>query len=157
MFTPRTTGRDLGIRISEFGFLRLPEIRNPISEFRNPSRCSPQYVTNKNQNAENHDKGIVLRITGLNETDRPAECLDEAADKSHRAVNDPSIPPTRAVCAPLGQSRRTIHQTVDNVGIKSPQRFSRTFRPIYEKSVVQLIDVVLVQQDRIGRSILPNL
>src|SRR5207247_699132 len=61
-----------------------------LSEF---LRVSPQDVADKNQNAENHDKGIVLRVSRLNKPDGPTNRSDKAADKTHEAVDDPFVPP----------------------------------------------------------------
>src|SRR5437016_24828 len=126
---------DSGWRMVDVG-KPVPYIHHPPSTIQHPSWCSPQYVTNKNQNAENHHQRVVLRIAGLNEADGPAEGLDESADEPDRAVDNPSIPPIGPVCTPGRCSCRAIHQTVHNFCIESPQRSSRILRPVYEKSVV---------------------
>src|SRR5262245_53488071 len=90
-------------------------IRHPPSDIQHSSWGSPQYVTNKDQNAENHHQRIVLRIAGLNEADGPAERLDESADEPDRAVHNPSIPPVGPVGTPCRCSCGAVYQTVDNV------------------------------------------
>ncbi len=110
---------------------------------------SPQNVTNKDQNAEDHHQRIILNISGLDEAYRPADGLYEAADQTDNAVHDPAVPPARAKSALDRTPCRAVHSAVDDLCVKLPQIFAGVLRAIHEQRIVKLVDVPLVQQPAI--------
>src|SRR5262245_56088926 len=85
------------------------------------SRGAPQDVTDKDQHAEDHHQRIVLDIPCLNEPYGPTHGLDETADKSNQAVNDPSIPPTGSDGTLNCAKCRTVDDAINNRRIKLPE------------------------------------
>src|SRR5262245_21667064 len=140
MFTPRKPRimSDGGLRMADVG-KAIPYIRHPQSAIRNSSWRSPQYVTNQDQNTENHHQRVVLRIAGLNEPYGPAERPDESTDEFDQAIDNIFIPPIGAVGTPCRCQRRTVNKAVDNICVKPPQQSSRTLRAVHEKHVVKFI------------------
>src|SRR5688572_11694587 len=57
---------------------------------------SPQCVTDKDENTQNHYQGVILGISGLKQPNGPACGFDETTGKTDEAIHDPPIPPIRA-------------------------------------------------------------
>src|SRR5262249_4300661 len=104
-----------------------------------PLWVSPQHVTNKNQNSQNHDESVVLGISRLNEAHRPAQGLDESANEADKTIDNPSVPPAGPDCASHSVRCGAIHDTVNNLGVKLPQSRTRILRAINEERVVDLV------------------
>src|SRR5207253_3538098 len=116
---------------------------------KSPLGSPPQNVTNKDQAAEHHHERIILGVSGLDQPQRPAQRLDKPSDKLHDAVNDPAIPPAGTERAfdrgPCG----TVHDAVNDFSIELPQRNTGILGAVYEERVVEFVDAVLVEKNRI--------
>src|SRR5262249_39361674 len=117
----------------------------------------PQNVTNEDQHAQDHDQRVVLNVSGLDETYGPAHGLYETAKESDQPVDDPSIPPTGTNSALHCPPCRAVYRTIHYLRIEFPQTRSGAFGAIDEQGIVEFIDVPLVQQKRVRRTVLPNL
>src|SRR6267142_5443353 len=116
----------------------------------------PQNVANENQNAQDHDKSVILGVSGLDEAQRPAHCLDKAADELYDAVHDPAIPPAGTQRTFDGCPGGTVHGAIDHLCVEFPQSHPGILRTVDEKGVVQFVDVVLVQKNPIQPAVLPD-
>ena len=135
--------------------------RNPINRGIRPEceslRVSPQDVTDKDQNAQNHHQRVILRISGLNQADRPTERLDEIRRQTGPARRQSSDPTSRI------RSRSSSYSTPSHSQRRRRPFASNFHRPfpgilgaIHEQSIVKFIDVVLVRESGIRPAVLPN-
>ena len=97
-------------------------------------------------------RGRLIAVVGT-----AGERLYETADEPHQAIDNPPIPPAGSDCALDCAPCRAVHDSIDNLRIKFPQADAGAFRPVHKERIVQFIDAVLIEKNRIEPAVRPLL
>ena len=93
------------------------------------------------------EPGIILHQACLHDPRRPAQDLHNEGQDIHQAVDDPGIPEAREFRGHAGEPAHAVDATIHHAQVKCGQRAAQVFDAVYEKGVIDFVDVILVEQN----------
>src|SRR5262245_12275112 len=136
-----------GMKIIKLKVSVIP-VPSPCSRRRGPGPVEEHAA----EHADDDDVEIGRDRARLEVAHAPADELGHGRDQVDEPVDDVEVEEAGHPRRAAHDRRREIHEAVDHVEIEPGRRATEEQRAAHEDEVVELVDVVLVQDDAVGRA-----